>query len=46
MVSVAYITKEDFLKFLEDFPEDYEKFCKLRDKICIYNTTRGMGIKC
>jgi hypothetical protein len=46
VVSVVYLSKEDFFRILEDFPEDKEKYHKLKDTINMYKSSRGLGIKC
>jgi len=35
--SVYSIEREEFLKVLREFPEDYEKICYIRDQMTIYN---------
>lgn len=35
--SLLYVDKDNFLKIIKQFPNDYEKFCHLSDKLVIYN---------
>ena len=37
---------EDFLEILSYFPEDYHKYCYIRDKINLYNNYNDLVIKC
>jgi len=40
------IKRADFLSILKEFPDDYEKFCWVRDKICIENNIDFLQTRC
>ncbi|KAL4452990.1 hypothetical protein ABPG73_011071 [Tetrahymena malaccensis] len=46
IVTVAYLRIDDFVECLKEREEDFEKFCLLRDKLQIYNISKGLEIKC
>ena len=41
---IAYLNKDDFLKSLQNYPEDYETFCTLRDSLLLYD--KRIDIRC
>lgn len=45
-MTLAFITRQDFLASIQQFPEDYQKFCQIRDNMNLYSNYRGCGIKC
>ena len=46
VVSLVCLNFDDFMEIIRDFPQDYQKFCMLRDNILIYNSTRGLEVQC
>jgi len=44
--SVFYIPKKDFLELLKEFPQDFEKFCEIRDKIMLYKEIEDLHMEC
>ena len=44
--SLFVIKKSDFLNILKETPEDYEKFCFIRDQIKLYNQYLAIDLKC
>jgi len=44
--SLYYICRDDFLEILKNFPQDYEKYCLLRDEILLYNNYGKLQMKC
>ena len=40
------ISRRNFLEILQRFPEDYEIYCKIRDKIVLYNEFPDFDLKC
>ena len=44
--SLFKINYEDFLKILNEFPDDYEIFCGIRDKIALYGDFSTINMKC
>jgi hypothetical protein len=40
------IKRSDFLDLLDEFPEDYEKFCFIKDTILDCKDYAILGIKC
>ncbi|KAL4507034.1 hypothetical protein ABPG72_001827 [Tetrahymena utriculariae] len=43
---VAYLTKEDFAQVLQQFPEEYQYYRQLKDKISLYDQYQTLGLKC
>ncbi|EAS06901.2 cation channel family transporter (macronuclear) [Tetrahymena thermophila SB210] len=43
---VAFLTRRDFYEVLQDYPEQYEFYRQLKDKIMLYNQHQTLGIKC
>jgi len=39
------IKRDEFLAVLKEYPEDYERFCYLRDKIMIINDYEKLGLR-
>lgn len=44
--TMIYIKREDFLQLLEKFPEDYEKYCLIRDQIKIERNNNSINTSC
>ncbi|EGR33071.1 hypothetical protein IMG5_062490 [Ichthyophthirius multifiliis] len=44
--SLLTIKRADFIQLLQEFPEDYEKFCYIRDMILYQNDYQKLGLKC
>lgn len=44
--TMIYIKREDFLQLLEKFPEDYEKYCLIRDQIKIEKNNNSINTFC
>ena len=40
------IGREIFLKVLEEYSSDFEKYCELRDKIKNYNNYEELSLRC
>ena len=40
------ISQTSFQEVLSKFPQDYEKYCELRDKIILYNNYTDLNIRC
>ena len=40
------IDREEFIKILQKNPEDWEKFCMIRDQIILYNNYYPLKIRC
>lgn len=40
------ISRRNFLEILQRFPEDFEIYCKIRDKIVLYNEFPDFDLKC
>ena len=45
-ITVLKLTQEDFLKVLRENPEDYEKFCEIKDKIRLERNLEDLKISC
>ncbi|KAL4507037.1 hypothetical protein ABPG72_001830 [Tetrahymena utriculariae] len=43
---VAFLTRRDFYEVLQDYPEQYEFYRQLKDKIMLFNQHQTLGIKC
>ncbi|KAL4462128.1 hypothetical protein ABPG74_000973 [Tetrahymena malaccensis] len=46
VVTLLYIEFSDFYDCVKQFPNDFEQFCMIRDKISIYNNYNGLDQKC
>ncbi|KAL4461302.1 hypothetical protein ABPG72_006947 [Tetrahymena utriculariae] len=46
VVTLLYIDYSDFYDCVKQFPNDFEQFCMIRDKISIYNNYNGLDQKC
>ncbi|EAR82053.2 cyclic nucleotide-binding domain protein (macronuclear) [Tetrahymena thermophila SB210] len=46
VVTLLYIEFSDFYDCIKQFPNDFEQFCMIRDKISIYNNYNGLDQKC
>ena len=44
--SLLCISREDFLNTLKKFPQDYERYCKIRDEILLQNNYMPLNMKC
>ena len=44
--TILSIKKQDFLKLLDKFDKDFQKFCEIRDKIDIYNNYDNLNCFC
>ncbi|EAR89662.1 cyclic nucleotide-binding domain protein (macronuclear) [Tetrahymena thermophila SB210] len=44
--TILSIKRSDFIQLLQEFPDDYEKFCMIRDQINIYQEYRTIGFSC
>ncbi|KAL4502287.1 hypothetical protein ABPG72_011874 [Tetrahymena utriculariae] len=44
--TILSIKRTDFIQLLQEFPDDYEKFCMIRDQINIYQEYRTIGFSC
>jgi hypothetical protein len=44
--SLYMIRQEDFLNLMHEHPEDFEKFCMIRDKIILYKTFDEVEFNC
>lgn len=44
--SLLYIKREDLLNTLKNFPNDYERYCKIRDQILLNNNYMAINVKC
>lgn len=44
--TMLYIKREDFLRLLEKFPEDYEKYCVIKDQILIDQNFNSINTSC
>ena len=44
--SLFYINKQDFLDLFRDFPQDYERFCYIRDRISLYDEVEVLNLEC
>lgn len=44
--SLLYIKREDFLNTLKKFPNDYERYCKIKDQILLDNNYMAINVKC
>ena len=44
--SLLKINRNDFLNLLKEYPEDYEKFCKIKDSIGMYSNLGEICKKC
>ena len=40
------INRNDFLRILLDFPEDYQRYCVIKDSINLYSDYSLIGMKC
>ena len=40
------INRNDFIKILEKNPDDYDKFCMIRDHVLLYNNCAPMKLRC
>lgn len=40
------INRNDFIKILEKNPDDYDKFCMIRDQVLLYNNCAPMKLRC
>ena len=43
---VYKISHEKFLEVLSNFPNDYEKYCELKDKIILYENYNDLNLRC
>jgi len=43
---VYSISRQNFLKVLKEYPNDFEKYCELRDKIKIYGNYQELNLRC
>ncbi|KAL4483975.1 hypothetical protein ABPG72_013981 [Tetrahymena utriculariae] len=44
--TLLMIKRDEFLQILQEFPQDYERFCYLRDKIMIFRDYQKLGLRC
>ena len=44
--SMIYIKRDEFLSVLEKFPEDYEKYCFIRDQIVLERNFNSINTSC
>lgn len=44
--SLLAIDRNIFLTIIKDYPEDYEKFCHIKDSINLYNDYTGLLLVC
>lgn len=44
--TVYVIKREEFLKLMEKYPRDYQKFCEIKDNINLYSDYSDLYIKC
>ncbi|EAS04885.3 cation channel family protein (macronuclear) [Tetrahymena thermophila SB210] len=44
--TLLMIKRDEFLQILQEFPQDYERFCYLRDKIMIVKDYQKLGLRC
>jgi len=44
--SLLYIRREDFLTTLKKFPQDYERYCQIRDQISLNRNYLPLNLKC
>jgi hypothetical protein len=33
---LSYVNREDFIELVKTIPEEYEKFCQVRDAVMLY----------
>ena len=44
--SIFKISSQDFTKILKTFPDDYEKYCEMRDNLILYKNYEEVNIRC
>ena len=44
--TVLQLKQEDFVKIIKEFPDEYEKYCEIRDKININNDFKDLHVAC
>ncbi|KAL4434894.1 hypothetical protein ABPG74_021233 [Tetrahymena malaccensis] len=44
--TLIYIKRSEFIDLLKEYPEDYEQFCYIKDKILNESDYRMIGMKC
>ncbi|EAS07090.2 cation channel family protein (macronuclear) [Tetrahymena thermophila SB210] len=44
--TLIYIKRSEFIELLKEYPEDYEQFCYIKDKILNESDYRLIGMKC